>query len=157
MHGLSGVAVSGDGCAGSLGRLSMTSEDYSTIEIDSLTELPSSITRLATEITNRVLPLQRASTRAWSEIRIELWIDSGRVIAFPAEAEAQERTDVGGCQVCCAELQQVVSDLDVSSLADSDHDAQFRALESRIAAIVRARVTHEFETFSIRDPDGNQL
>lgn len=133
------------------------SEHFSTIDIESFAELPTSVTRLIADIHERVIPLQQASGRAWSEIRFELWINSGRVIAFPAESPFCERTDVGGCQICCAELAQMVSDLDASDLSDADYDVQFDALESRVAAIVRASIGNEFDAFSIHDPDDNRL
>lgn len=135
----------------------MGSEHFLSIDIESFADLPAALARLVSDIHERVIPRQQTSDRAWSEIRIELWIDSGRVIAFPAESPLRERTDVGGCQIYCAELSQMVADLDASDLADSDYDVQFGALESRVAEIVRSSVANEFDSFSIRDPDDTQL
>jgi len=134
-------------------RLTVGSERFVTFDIESLADLPASVTRLVADVLERVIPLQHSSGRPWSEIRFELWIDTGRVIAFPAESPLRDRTDVGGCQICCAELAHMVADLDDANLPDADYDAQFSGLESRVASIVRDSIGTGFDAFSIRDPD----
>jgi hypothetical protein len=135
----------------------LISNGFLTIDIETLAELPTAVTRLCADVLERVLPLQQVSGKPYSEIRIELWIDSGRAIAFPAESPLQQRTEVAGCQICCAELARSVADLDNADLPDTEYETRFSALESRIASVVRDSIGGKLDPVSIRDPDDNPL
>lgn len=53
----------------------------------------------------------------WNYIRVELWSDSGRMIAFPANRSKNERIEKAGCQIVFNALLAQYEDL-----ADSDID-----------------------------------
>ena len=58
---------------------------FKTIDCDRWSDLPRKIEDLDKDIKNRVIPTQTSSSKKWDLIRIELWEDTGRIIAFPAE------------------------------------------------------------------------
>jgi hypothetical protein len=132
-------------------------DGYRTIEIATLSELDHAIDILVHDIKTRVQPLQNSAGKPCDEIRLELWIDSGRIICFPANSPIVERIDAGGCQILCKELADSVAALDESDCDDAEYAARFEALEARVADSARNMVTGQFPRFSIRNPDGRSI
>ncbi len=65
----------------------------------------------------------------WNYIRIEIWADSGRFIAFPASTSCKDRIDKAGCQIVFSGLL-----LQYEQLADSD--ANDDVFQSELAEVV---------------------
>ena len=104
-----------------------------------------------------MIPAQLASKKPYSHICVEVWEDSGRVIAYPA-IDRENRSDVAGAQVQCMEICDDIWALDNSSLSDKAHD---RAVE-KIVRVMGRTVHSVFDLnagfpFRVFDQDGNAI
>jgi len=79
-------------------------DGFSDISCPQWDDLPMGIAALAEDLIARVATLQDASKRPWDHFRLEIWEDSGRIVAFPADLAEPCRVDVAGCQLTCAHL-----------------------------------------------------
>jgi hypothetical protein len=110
------------------------------------------------DLNTRVLPQQIASGRRWDFLRFEIWEDSGRIIGFPAFSETNERIDVAGSEVVCAEIADAVRKLDRSAKLDDDYSQFIRALVRQVARMVHDAATrHLQQPYRVFDHDGNVL
>lgn len=75
----------------------------------------------------------------WDHVRVEIWADSGRLIAFPARRLERERIEKSGCQVVFDELRGQYEELADSDMADDAFtDALTRVQVSWIERFVTA-------------------
>ncbi len=65
---------------------------------------------LCDKLGSDVLPM--SENVDWDYVRIEVWADSGRFIAYPAKASSKSRIDKAGCQVVFDELASRIAELD---------------------------------------------
>ncbi|HJN67770.1 MAG TPA: hypothetical protein QF761_16300 [Pirellulales bacterium] len=92
------------------------------IDVPAGGSLHDALTELALEIVDRVIPLQSDASRAMHEIRVELWLDSGRIIAFPSKIPFSRRIDVAGCVVNSTDIESAIRAIDESELTDDGYD-----------------------------------
>ncbi len=60
----------------------------------------------------------------WDVIRVELWLDSGRIIIFPAFEKNLERIESSGCQMFFYDLHEYYENLADSKISDKQFDAE---------------------------------
>jgi hypothetical protein len=120
-------------------------------------ELPQAVTALAGDLLTRVVDLQNQSGRNWDYFRLEIWEDSGRIIAFPAYSRERFRVDVAGCQITCAEIEADLERLISLELPDDTYEQRATTLVRRVAHFVRTNFPDHF-TFAWRlfDQDGQE-
>lgn len=92
-------------------RLSVKGEYYAA-ELERADQIDGALRSMWRKICNAVLPAHEPSE--WNLLKVEIWADSGRLIAFPA-VDAQTRNDRGGCELV---VQPLLSFWE--RLADSD-------------------------------------
>ena len=84
---------------------------------------------------------------------MELWLDSGRIIAFPARIPYTERIDVAGCTVHCIEFEEAIAEL-----SDDDPDAEMTKMEKETARTIMETVGTLLDCpFAIYDADGDPV
>jgi hypothetical protein len=86
------------------------------------------------DIEGRVLPAQSAAA-SWDYVRLELWPDSGRFIAFPAHSEEEGRIDVTGCQIICREIEHDLCSMDDSELTDDEFERHANRITERMVSL----------------------
>lgn len=77
--------------------------------------LPESLNQMCSHISSDVLPSN--DKVEWDYLRVELWLDSGRIIVFPASTKSRYRIEKAACQIIIDEVLQRYE-----QLADSDID-----------------------------------
>ena len=82
-------------------------------------------------IKDTVIP--RNTGVAWDYLRVELWSDSGRIIAYPASSSSSERIEKAGCQVVFGDLLAEYEQLADSELDDNDFEAALFKVEQKWA------------------------
>ena len=92
---------------------------------------------LCTRIREHVIP--RHEDANWDHVRIELWSDSGRIIAFPSSSADRRRSEKAGCQVVfealLAEYEGLAdSELDDEAFASALLDVERKWIERFLAA-----------------------
>lgn len=78
-----------------------------------------------------IAPLQR--DQSWDYIRVELWPDSGRIIALPASSTSDIRIENGTCQVISKTLLTFYNQLADSSIPDDEFTDKLLELATAIA------------------------
>ncbi len=79
----------------------------------------------------------------WDHLRIELWPDSGRVIAFPALSTVVDRVEKEGCQLVFDDLARGYDRLADSELADDDFEEAIVSMERAwMERLVQAALRH---------------
>jgi hypothetical protein len=68
----------------------------------------------------------------WDVIRVELWLDSGRIIVFPALDPLTERVERSGCQLICDELVAFYERLVDCDIGDDEFDEEIARKELEI-------------------------
>jgi hypothetical protein len=94
----------------------------------------------------------------WDHIRVEMWLDSGRVIAFPALEGTDERIDNVTCQVVWANVLREWDQL--SGLCEVDNDAfeiEAERLEHRVVQTFAGAVRAHPVKVIFYTADGKQL
>ena len=113
---------------------------------------------LALDIVNRVIPLQSDASRVMDEIRVELWLDSGRIIAFPAQIPFYKRIDVAGCVVNSTDIESRIHALDESEMPDGEFDDALAPIYSETAKVVLTVFAGKLTCpFTIYDEDGERI
>ena len=69
----------------------------------------------------------------WDHVRVELWLDSGRVILFPAMSPFRKREEKAMCQITCPELINFYETLIEADLSDDKFEAAISEKEREIA------------------------
>ena len=129
---------------------------YQILFIDSWAHVPEGLRAVVDDIERRVIPAQ-GSGEKWNYIRVELWPDSGRFIAFPANTEEEARIDVTGCQLVCKEIEADVLALDPTKRGDEAFKHAIEKIYDRMVSLA----TPAFEklscdSFEIWDAEGIQ-
>ena len=74
-------------------------------------------------ISSDILPLN--SEVEWDYIKLEIWPDSGRIIAFPASSQSRFRVEMAACQVFFPLMLQAYEEIDDENLEDEEAEEQF--------------------------------
>jgi len=128
------------------------------IDVPAGGSLHDALSELASDIVDRVIPLQSDATRPMDEIRIELWLDSGRIIAFPSQTPFTKRIDVAGCAVNSTDIESQIHSLDESEMPDGEFDAALAPIYAEAAAAVTTAFTGKLNCpFTIYDEDGRRI
>ena len=136
----------------------MTLEHHYTITCNSWSKLPDSIRELSNLITNNVIPSQNASKKEWDIIRIEIWEDTGRFIAFPANVKYKERTDVSAVQIICAAIQKDIEAIDNLNLPDDVLDKNTEEIVMKMANIIKTNIPKNINyEYEIYNQDGYKI
>lgn len=136
----------------------MTIENNYTVTCNSWSELPDSITKLSDLVTNNVIPNQNASKKGWEIIRIEIWEDTGRFIAFPANRIFKYRIDVSAAQIICAEIQKDIEVINYSKLPDNVLDQKTEKLVMKMANILKTNIPKNISyDYEIYNQDGYKI
>lgn len=72
----------------------------------------------------------------WDHLRAEIWLDSGRVILFPAASPFRYRTEKAVCQIICPDLLASYEDMITAGLADDQFDAWANGATEKIVGLV---------------------
>lgn len=110
----------------------MSDIPFLTVRVESWSDVPGGLHTLVEDFKHRVIPEQEKAER-WDYVRVELWPDSGRFIAFPALGGEKFRVDVTGGQLICAEVEADLGRLDVE---DPGFDEQAEAIVQRMIELV---------------------
>ena len=113
------------------------SEQYFDFECPSWNDLPEYIERMNSCITEKVIPIQNSSNHAWEEIRVEIWEDSGRIIAYPATQKFEERTDIAGTQIICGEVIRDYEEIIYSSLSEEIQQKQVKIIFANLVLLIK--------------------
>lgn len=82
-----------------------------------------------------VVPLNAAVE--WDFIKLEIWPDSGRLIAFPASSQSRFRVEMAVCQVFFPSLLQAYEEID-DEIDDGDEDEEAdRQFSEAVSALVK--------------------
>jgi hypothetical protein len=120
--------------------------------------LHDALSELALDIVARVIPLQSDASRVMDEIRVELWLDSGRIIAFPSQTPFSKRIDVAGCVVNSADIESRIHAFDESEMPDGEFDAALAPIYSETANAVTTAFAGKLSCpFTIYDEDGERI
>jgi len=128
-------------------------DSFHDIDVEASDALPSAFAALAADLKDRVIPLQNESGKDWKEIRMELWLDSGRIIAFPAQNPYTDRIDVAGCTVHCTAFEEAIEEL-----SDDDFDAEMNKMQEETAGLITKTVGPLLDCpIAIYDADGERV
>jgi hypothetical protein len=72
----------------------------------------------------------------WDHLRVELWIDSGRIIIFPARSALKARIELAVCQMFFPSLQRFYENLIGIDLADDQFESTLEAKEKEVIELV---------------------
>jgi hypothetical protein len=72
----------------------------------------------------------------WDHLRAEIWLDSGRVILFPAIFSFRYRTEKAVCQIICPDLLASYTDKASSNMRDEQFESWAKAEEIRVVSLV---------------------
>ena len=114
-------------------------EAYFDFECTFWNDLPKSLSKLNACIVNKVIPIQIKSGEKWDIIRIEIWEDTGKFIAFPAQIIFTTRTDVAGAQIIC---RQVANEVDKIIYSDKSEEIQQLLIKEVFAKMTGLLKTH---------------
>ena len=99
-------------------------------------EIPDALRRALVDLKSRVLPDQEENGQPWDNVRFELWNDTGRIIVFPAKEPYDDRIDVGGVQVICEEVFDLIHEAIFGEMTESEHVVLEDTLSKQIAGFV---------------------
>jgi hypothetical protein len=120
-------------------------------------ELPEAVVALGQDLLARVAGMQDHSGRSWDYFRIEIWEDSGRIIAFPARSGERFRVDVAGCQITCTDIEADLARLIDLGLPDHIYEQRATALVRRVAHFVLIHFPAKFPfAWRLFDQDGQE-
>lgn len=131
-----------------------------TLHCQTWADLPPAIVALARDLDSRVARLQSDSGRSWDSYRLEIWEESGRIVAYPSLGLGTDRIDVAGCQIVCPEI---IADLEKLHAAyscgdDPGYDSRVDSLVRRVAHFVRVHFPPQFpRPWGLFDQDGVEL
>jgi len=128
------------------------------ISIGKLSDLPSALSEIMDDLSNRVIPEHELRAINWSYVRAEIWEDSGRVIFFPASSETEDRIDISANYILCGQLISIVNEMDDSELSDKEYDTKLKSLINNIAQEVNSFFSNQ-RNFELRcfNQDGHQI
>jgi hypothetical protein len=86
--------------------------------------------------TNTILPKNR--DLGCDYVRIELWLDSGRLIIFPALNNTEDRVEKSGCQLVIPSLLESYDSIADSEVSDEQFDKEVAVLEEEICDQIEA-------------------
>ena len=136
----------------------MSPENIYTIDCISWSELPKCINEMSKVITDNVIPAQNKSNKEWEIIRIEIWEDTGRIIAFPANREFKDRTDASVVEIRCAEIQQEIEEIDYLVLPDDAIDKKVEVVVLKMAVTLKTNMPKNISyDYEIYNQDGNKI
>ncbi len=80
----------------------------------------------------------------WDHLRVELWLDSGRIILFPAISPFRRRIEKSACQITCPDVLNFYETLLEAGLPDKDFESQLARKENEIVELLSttAREAH---------------
>jgi len=129
--------------------------DFRTIEAHNL---ESGISECIEILISRVVPDHHEQGIGFNEIRFEIWEDSGRVIAFPAQLPMKERIEKSGVQIVSKALANRVHDLDQSNLDDGEYEEELGKIVMEAASLVeRVSAKKKLSPIGIYDHDGGRI
>jgi hypothetical protein len=131
---------------------------YREIPIEKLSNLPSALNEVVEDLSGRVIPEHELSTIKWDYVRAEIWEDSGRVIFFPAYSKTEDRIDTSSNYILCAELINIVNEMDDSELSDKEYDIKLKSPINNIAQEINSFFSKQ-RNFELRcfNQDGHQI
>jgi hypothetical protein len=69
----------------------------------------------------------------WDYLRVEIWLDSGRIILFPTPSPFRYRVEKAMCQMVCPDLVRFYETLANASLPDEQLDLEIKRKEEEVA------------------------
>ena len=72
----------------------------------------------------------------WDHLRVEIWLDSGRVILFPTTSPFLHRVEKAMCQRVCSDLFAFYESLIEAGLSDEMFEAALNRKEQEVANVV---------------------
>lgn len=129
-----------------------------TFECSTWLEMPNCIKQLSSTLSINVIPDQQQSNKVWDIIRIEIWEDTGRLIAFPSTRTFEQRIDVSVAQIVCKEIEEQISAIDYSNLSENEHDIKVNAIVTTMATLLKKHMptSAKFE-YEIYNQDGYKI
>lgn len=103
------------------------SNHFTMATVESGKSIEKSMMELCRHIHDCILPANEGVS--WNCLRVELWSDSGRMIAYPAIATNTDRIENAGCQIVFDELLMEYEKLADSDLNDDDFVNSLRKVE----------------------------
>jgi len=74
----------------------------------------------------------------WDHLRVELWMDSGRVILFPTPSPFRYRMEKAVCQIICPDLLNIYENLIEAEMSDENFEAALSRKEQDLAGLLSA-------------------
>lgn len=72
----------------------------------------------------------------WDHLRVEIWLDSGRVILFPATFPFRIRTEKTVVQIICPDLLASYNETAKSSMPDAQFESWAKETEDKVVSLV---------------------
>jgi len=98
-------------------------KDYSIAEVEPGGSVAEAMTDFCMHIKERVIPQNENEGLHWDCLSVELWPDSGRMIAFPSLTSTRERIEKAACQVMFGDLLAKFDELGNLGLEDKAFEA----------------------------------
>lgn len=73
---------------------------------------------------------------AWDHLRVEIWLDSGRVILFPSPSPFRNRVERAACQITFPEVLASYNEISGSAMSDDEFERWAKVTEMKIANLV---------------------
>ena len=133
-------------------------DEYKTIECANINQIPESMKVLIDDLELRVIPNQNLTDKSWNHIRFEIWEDSGRIIAFPADTNRIDRIDKFGTQIVCEEVIETVYKIDGLGVEDNELDQKMQNLVNDLAHLIKSNIKADIEfSYKIYNQDGFEV
>lgn len=72
----------------------------------------------------------------WDHLRVEIWLDSGRVILFPTPSPYRFRVEKASCQITCPDLLDSYNEAAGSNMPDDKFEVWAMGAEKKVADLV---------------------
>ena len=112
------------------------SDRNKTIECATLEGFPAALVAMRLELNGRILPEHAGK---WDHVKVEIWPDSGRVIAYPAHSAKPRGVDRERIDIQCEELEERYYGIDSES--DAAFDAALEALVSEVEEMISSAMS----------------
>ena len=76
------------------------------------------------------------ATVTWDHLRVEMWLDSGRVILFPTMSPFRHRIEKAVCQIICPDLLNFYETLIEADIPDNEFEVALSKKEQEVADLL---------------------
>ena len=73
---------------------------------------------------------------SWDHLRVEIWLDSGRIILFPSPSPFRCRVEKAMCQIVCPDLLASYDETADSNLSDDAFDSWAKQATEKVAGLL---------------------